>query len=92
MPKSIRCWCRGNPACELCHGTGFYEYEPGPRGWMPFACPTCQGTGVVKSATGEDEPCFTCVGAGSVDPGFPPYAPGWRGALRRGWKTFFGGG
>ncbi|MDY3551686.1 hypothetical protein R5W24_000765 [Gemmata sp. JC717] len=89
---SVRCPCHGNPACQLCHGTKFYEYQPGPRGWLPFACPTCAGTGSTRTAEGTQERCITCKGSWSIDPGYPPMAPGWRGALRAGWKTFFGGG
>ena len=92
MPMQVRCHCRGNPECRLCHGKKFYEYQPGPRGWMPFACPTCQGACVLPDGQGAGRPCFTCNGYGSVDPGNPPFAPGLRGALRIGWKIFFGGG
>ena len=59
---------------------------------MPFSCPTCQGNRVIPNTAGGEVPCFTCKGVGSVDPGNPPYAPGWRGGLRIGWKIFFGGG
>jgi hypothetical protein len=92
MTTSVRCPCQGNAACKLCCGKKFYPFEPGPRGWMPFTCPTCRGKRVVPNASGAAEPCFTCDGGGSVDPAYPPYAPGWRGALRIGWKIFFGGG
>lgn len=92
MSKQVRCHCHGNPACKLCRGERFYPYQPGPRGWMPFTCPTCEGTGVVKNTRGEDAACCTCKRAGTVDPGYPPYAPGWKGGLRVGWKIFFGGG
>jgi hypothetical protein len=92
MSASIRCHCQGNPECKLCRGEKFYAYQPGPRGWMPFSCPTCQGKRVLQNAAGGEEPCFTCKGTGSVDPANPPYAPGWWGALRIGWKIFFGGG
>jgi len=92
MATRVRCLCRGNAECKLCHGKKFYEYQPGPRGWMPFTCPTCQGTRVLTNGQGGERPCFTCAGAGSVDPANPPFAPGWWGALRVGWKTFFGGG
>ncbi len=92
MPTKVRCHCRGNVACKLCHGQKFYEYQPGPRGWMPFTCPTCRGEGVLATAQGPEQPCFTCKAVGSVDPANPPYAPGWLGTLRIGWKTFFGGG
>ena len=92
MAASVRCPCHGNPECELCHGAKFYEYQPGPRGWIPFRCPTCQGARVLTHVSGAEKPCFTCMGAGGIDPGNPPIAPGWWGALRVGWKTFFGGG
>ena len=46
----------------------------------------------IPNTAGGEVPCFTCKGVGSVDPGNPPYAPGWRGGLRIGWKIFFGGG
>lgn len=92
MAHSVRCNCLGNSACKLCHGTKFYLYEPGPRGWMPFRCPTCDRKRTVPNERGEEVPCFTCRQAGNVDPGYPPHPPGWLGALRVGWKTFFGGG
>jgi len=92
MAASVRCHCQGNPACKLCRGEKFYAYQPGPRGWMPFTCPTCERKRVVPDAAGVEKPCFTCKGTGTVDPGNPPYDPGWRGALRIGWKIFFGGG
>jgi hypothetical protein len=88
---SVRCPCHGNPDCKLCRGNKFYPYQPGPRGWMPFTCPTCDGKRVLPNAAGELR-CFTCKGAGNVDPAYPPYDPGWRGAIRIGWKIFFGGG
>jgi len=91
MSTQVRCHCRGNPACELCHGERFYPYQPGPQGWIPFRCPTCLGKSVLQGATNAELPCFTCHRAGWVDPGNPPFAPGWRGALRVGLKTFFGG-
>ncbi len=58
---------------------------------VPFTCPTCEGTGV-RTVEGREERCITCRGARNIDPGYPPYAPGWWGSLRAGWKTFFGGG
>ena len=92
MPTHVRCHCRGNAACKLCHGTKFYEFQPGPRGRMPFTCPTCEGARVLSSGEAGERPCFTCLAAGSVDPANPPFAAGWWGMLRIGWKTFFGGG
>ncbi len=92
MPTQVRCHCRGNAECKLCHGRKFYEYQPGPRGWMPFTCPTCEGMRVLSKGEAGERPCFTCNGAGSVDPANPPYAPGVWGSLRIGWKIFFGGG
>ena len=92
MARSVRCHCNGNPECKLCHGEKFYQYEPGPRGWMPFRCPTCEGKGVLSNGPGGEQSCFTCTGTGVVDPANPPYDPGWKGALRIGWKIFFGGG
>jgi hypothetical protein len=59
---------------------------------MPFTCPTCEGGRVLADGRGGERSCFTCGGAGSVDPANPPYAPGVWGALRIGWKIFFGGG
>ena len=41
MSKGLRCHCQGTPECRLCRGTGYYDYQPGPRGWLPFRCPTC---------------------------------------------------
>lgn len=92
MPQRVRCRCHGNPACKLCRGEKFYAYQPGPRGWLPFRCPTCEGAGVVRNGATAEAVCCTCDRAGSVDPGYPPYAPGWLGSLRVGWKIFFGGG
>lgn len=92
MSKQVRCPCHGNPGCKLCGGAKFYPYQPTERGWMPFTCPTCEGKGVLTDAAKGQESCFTCKRGGSVDPGYPPYAPGWLGGLRVGWKIFFGGG
>lgn len=89
---SLRCHCQGNPECKLCHGKKFYEYQPGERGWMPFRCPTCEGRRVVTNEEGQEERCFSCEGNGNVDPGYPAFTPGWLGAMRAGWKIFFGGG
>ncbi len=81
MAQSVGCHCKGNPACKLCGGAGRYSYEPGPRGWMPFACPTCGGVGKVGGA-----PCVTCRAHGQVDPADPP-SSGWVDVIR---KAFFG--
>lgn len=81
MPKRVRCHCKGNPECKLCLGTKFYAYEPGPRGWMPFACPTCGASGKLAEAA-----CFTCRGAGNVDPADPPAG----GVLDVFWKVIMG--
>ncbi|VTR96417.1 unnamed protein product [Gemmata massiliana] len=92
MAASIRCHCQGNPECKLCFGKKFYPYQPGPRGWMPFRCPTCQGARNLPGSPNIETPCFTCAGTGGIDPANPPFAKGWWGALRVGWKAFFGGG
>ena len=92
MPKRVRCTCRGNPDCKLCFGTAAYEYEPGPRGWMPFVCPTCSGArAVTVEAERSTEVCFTCSGAGTVDPANPPRDDSPRGLIRNLWRIFFGG-
>ena len=90
MSHNVRCPCLGNPACKLCGGSGFYAYQPGERGWMPFTCPTCEGKRElsVEDAT---EKCFTCHGVGSVDPAIPPRDRSTRGYLRDVWRIFFGG-
>ena len=85
MPKRVRCHCGGDPECRLCRGTKVYDYTPGPRGWMPFNCPTCEGRGSAERG-GERKPCPTCVGAGKVDPANPPTGRG----LDMLWKTLFG--
>lgn len=90
MPHSVRCPCLGHPDCKLCSGTKFYTYEPGPRGWMPFTCPTCEGKREV-TVEGKTEPCFTCRGAGTVDPALPPRDRSTRGFIRDVWRIFFGG-
>jgi DnaJ-class molecular chaperone len=91
--KRVRCPCRGKFECKLCNGTKYYLYEVGPRGWMPFPCPTCDGKGTLPPEPGETEarPCITCHGDGSIDPANPPYAEGMPGLLRKLWKIFFGG-
>ena len=90
MPYQLRCHCRGNPDCKLCLGTKFYSYEPGPRGWMPLICPTCEGKREV-TVDGQTERCFTCVGAGSIDPANPARDKSTRGLFRDMWRIFFGG-
>jgi DnaJ-class molecular chaperone len=67
-----------------------YDYEPGPRGWMPFTCPTCGGDRQVTT-DGERETCFTCRGTGLIDPANPPRDTSTRGFLRDVWRIFFGG-
>jgi DnaJ-class molecular chaperone len=70
--KKLRCHCAGWPACQLCHGTGKYDYQPDDQGYMPFTCPTCHGLKVVADdATREEYRCKTCKGDGFVDPGNP---------------------
>lgn len=91
MPARVRCHCHGKPDCQLCHGARFYPYEPGPHGWLPFRCPTCQGTGEIADKGGPKR-CYTCEGAGTVDPANPPFDPGWKGLLRIGLKIMLGGG
>lgn len=90
MSKLIRCACRRDPDCKLCGGTGAYHYEPGPRGWMPFECPTCAGAREV-TVEGRAERCPTCSGAGTVDPANPPRDHSTRGFLRDIWRIFMGG-
>jgi DnaJ-class molecular chaperone len=85
MAKKIRCHCAGKPECKLCKGTGVYEYEVGPQGYLPFPCPTCQGKGILPNT--EKELCYTCVGEGRVDPAKPPIKGFW--SLL--WKSFMGG-
>ena len=87
---AVRCPCRGKLECKLCLGSKFYDYEVGPRGWMPFECPTCAGTGTVAGET-SPETCVTCHGGKFIDPANPPYAEGATGWFRKLWKIFFGG-
>lgn len=86
MAKPVKCHCGGRPSCKLCNGTGAYAYEAGPRGWIPFKCPTCAGTGWVVEPGIEREKCFTCRGTGTVDPADPPSS----GMLDIIWKAIFG--
>ena len=90
MSRNVRCPCLGHPDCKLCLGSKVYAYEPGPRGWMPFTCPTCEGKREVTVA-GKPERCFTCVGLGTVDPANPPRDRSTRGFIRDVWRIFFGG-
>ncbi|MCS6866353.1 MAG: hypothetical protein RMJ56_15070 [Gemmataceae bacterium] len=90
MAEPVRCPCGGQPECELCLGAGVYRYQPGPRGWMPFLCPTCQGRGQWPR-NGHNEPCLTCRGSGHIDPAYPPRNTSVRGFLRDMWRVFFGG-
>ena len=89
--KRIRCACRGKLECKLCGGAKFYDYEPGPRGWMPFTCPTCEGKRTIPADGDARQTCFTCEGQGWIDPATPPYAEGSAGLFRKMWKIFFGG-
>ena len=68
----VRCHCGGRPSCRLCGGSRFYAYQPGPRGWLPFVCPTCEGVGRRDEPGLDPEPCPTCRGEGSIDPADPP--------------------
>jgi DnaJ-class molecular chaperone len=86
MPKKIRCHCGGRPSCQLCHGTGKYDYDPGPRGYVPFRCPTCDGRRQLSDEDGTVYPCPTCRGQGVVDPANPPPAGMWDVLT----KIFFG--
>jgi len=86
MAKRVRCPCGDSPECQLCHGTKYYEYQPGPRGWLPFRCPTCGGTGQLAGPGPEGRPCVTCRGERKVDPADPPY----RGVWDLLCKIFFG--
>jgi len=76
MPKRIRCRCGGNAACKLCLGKGKYEYTPGPMGWQPFPCPTCD-TGAPAAARNADGRCATCNDTRSIDPANPPSGGMW---------------
>jgi DnaJ-class molecular chaperone len=86
MTKSIKCHCGGRPSCKLCNGTSAFQYEVGPRGYLPFACPTCAGRGYLEEPGIDREKCFTCRGNGTVDPADPPS----HGFLDIIWKSLFG--
>jgi DnaJ-class molecular chaperone len=75
MAKQIRCNCGGKPFCKLCLGKGKYDYDPGPRGYIPFQCPTCAGKQTLADEDGTPPyPCPTCKAQGVVDPAHPPPA------------------
>lgn len=86
MPKKLKCHCGRRPSCRLCNGTQWYLYEPGPRGWMPFKCPTCAGKGWREEPGLPRDQCPTCRGNGSVDPADTPP----RGMFDIIWKAIFG--
>jgi hypothetical protein len=86
MAKKVGCHCAGNPHCKLCNGTKVYQYEPGPRGWMPFKCPNCEGTGSAEVPGKGLGKCTTCQGQGMVDPANPPST----GMMDVIWKSLFG--
>ena len=75
--KQIRCNCGGKAMCKLCGGAGKYAYDPGPQGYMPFRCPTCEGQKVLADDDGTRFPCPTCKAEGNVDPAHPPPAGMW---------------
>ena len=76
-PKLIRCPCLGTPGCKLCDGSGKYAYNPGPLGYMPFACPNCAGEKFLVDEDGDRLVCKTCHGQGGIDPANPPTAGMW---------------
>jgi DnaJ-class molecular chaperone len=84
--KKIRCHCGGQPSCKLCRGAGKYDYDPGPKGYVPFRCPTCEGKRQLADDDGTQYPCPTCKGHGSVDPAHPPHG----GMVDVLMKIFFG--
>ena len=86
MQKKISCHCGGRPSCKLCNGTKYYMYEAGPKGYLPFRCPTCAATGWITEPGLEREKCITCRGNGSVDPADPPS----HGMFDIIWKALFG--
>ena len=84
--KRVRCPCGGWVGCQLCQGRKFYEYTPGPRGWLPFRCPTCKGEKLTTVDGQPDQRCPTCQGEGMIDPAQPP-GGGWLDTI---FKIFFG--
>jgi DnaJ-class molecular chaperone len=86
MLKTIKCHCGGRPSCKLCGGTQSFQYEAGPRGYLPFTCPTCSGKGWIEEPGVDREKCFTCRGNGVVDPADPPS----HGFIDIIWKALFG--
>lgn len=86
MARRLRCQCGGNRECKLCGGTGVYSYEPGPRGWMPFTCPTCAGTGSLKLPGEPAIDCPTCHKERFIDPANSPM-----GMFAKIRKIFLGG-
>ncbi len=70
----------------MCSGTKAYSYELGPRGYLPFLCPTCLGKGWLDEPGIDREKCFTCRANGSVDPAAPPS----NGFFDIIWKAMFG--
>jgi DnaJ-class molecular chaperone len=86
MLKKIKCHCGSRPSCKLCNGAGYYQYEVGPRGYLPFRCPSCQGKGTREEPGLDREKCPTCRGSGTVDPADPPH----HGIFDVIWKALFG--
>lgn len=86
MSQQIRCPCEGNPECRLCEGSGAYSYDPGPRGWMPFICPTCEGKGILEKSGEAPLECPTCHRSGNIDPANAPM-----GIFAKVRKMFLGG-
>ncbi len=86
MIHKLACPCGGKLQCLLCQGCGWYEYEPGPRGWMPFTCPTCQGNRILQHPGEPEEECPTCHRGAWIDPADSPVT--FLGKVR---KMFFGG-
>ena len=86
MANRIPCACMGVPECRLCQGRGVYSYQPGPRGWMPFPCPTCEGKGILEKEGEPARDCPTCHKEGKVDPANSPMS-----IFTKVRKMFFGG-
>ncbi len=86
MLCKVSCHCGKKAPCELCHGSGQYDYEFGPAGWQPFRCPNCEGKGTVFVRGLENQRCRTCQGEGKVDPANPPAEGMWDKLS----KIFFG--